>query len=70
MSKTLVLNLATGEELTFINDLSPVENLITAYMQATGLASQLHNPIARDRVNRKVLYGRQTAGVGDFAVRI
>lgn len=68
--KTHVLDLANNNERTFFNALSAIENLITAYMIDTGMASQIHNQRMRDRCRSKVLRGKISASLGDLAVKI
>lgn len=65
-----IYDLANNEEKTFVNALPAIENLITAYMIDTGMASQIHDPITRDRCRSKVLRGKISASLGNLAVKI
>ena len=68
MDSTLVLNLATGEESYY--DLEPLEALISAAIIEAKETSKLTNPLTRKRYAGKIIFGRETAGIGDLAVRI
>lgn len=61
-----VHNLTSGE--TYVYTLPPDEALISAYMEATGQVSQITEPDARQKVRALIQEGRQTLGIGDFAV--
>ena len=65
-----VYNLATGEESWFKNSLPPIENLINAYMLAEKLGSNLHNEECRAKLRKSIRVGKNTAGLGDWAVKI
>lgn len=68
-SKTKVINLLTEEEQVFINSLSPVENLISAFISAdyTLRVNLLSHPF-RQSLRGKVVYTSKTASLGDWCV--
>ena len=70
MKKTLVVNLATNAEQTFINDLPAIENAITAYLIDIGLTDNIQDPITRDKYRKKAVFGKVSVSVGNFAAQI
>lgn len=70
MSKSiLVVNLADGTEQTYVG-VDPVEALISAYLIGNKMSLNLSNPITRKNALKKVVFGKVSAGLGDYAVRI
>ena len=50
-------------------DIEPVTALVNTYMLENNLASQLHNDEARSPVIRKIVFGKKTMAIGDWAVK-
>ena len=69
MKKTLVVNLATNAEQTFINDLPAIENVVTAYLTSIKI-NNIHDPITRDEYRKKAVFGKVSVSVGNFAAPI
>jgi hypothetical protein len=66
--ETLILNLATGEEQIYTCE--PLDALISAAILASNQASQVSNPITRNKFSKRVIFGKNTAGLDDFAVKL
>lgn len=69
MKQTKIINLATGKEHTFINNLSAKENLISAYMIEYNIVSNLTNKAQRKEIGKNIeSHSMGTLSMGDLAV--
>jgi hypothetical protein len=65
---TTVYNLATDEQQVYSCD--PINALISAAMLDRRLGSGLSIPGDRDKMKNRITYGKKTATIGDWEVRI
>jgi hypothetical protein len=65
----LVLNMATGEEQTYM-DIEPISALISAAILGENKLGDVSNPLTRARMRKLVLYGKKTASIGDYGVEL
>lgn len=79
MGSVVVYNLATGEEQTYVVDdlyksvegarVAKLTPLVNAYIESQFGASRLHDVLLRQKCFDQIIFGRWTAGLGDFSVR-
>ena len=64
--KTVILNLNTGEETTYINEFPPIDNLVQHAIVEKHGASQLYNELLKAFYYDSVVEGEKTLSVGEF----
>jgi hypothetical protein len=70
MKKNIVFNMFTGEELTFINNLSAIDNLINCYIQEKFGSFALYNVQLRQKLSKNILFGKRSLSIGDYSILI
>jgi len=60
-----IMSLSSDLEYTFLSDVDKKEALITVYLMEYGLSNDL-----REKLRTKIIKGKRTYGLGDFAVLI
>ena len=67
--ETMVLNLADGTEQVF-KGISSLDALVSAFLIGEGLSHLLTNELTRSNASKRIIFGKISAGLGDFAVKL
>lgn len=68
MKRFMVINLATGEEFEYLNNIGAVENLINTYLMQVYGAMSLYNEKLRAKTTRAVTTAKRSYCIGDFSI--
>lgn len=66
LSSVTILNLSNDEEMLFVG-LDPKEALVSAYIVENGLTSRLHDQAYRDQLKARIVEGKTSYGLDDYA---
>ena len=67
--ETIVLNLADGTEQVF-KGISSLDALVSAFLIGEGFSLSLSNELTRSNASKRIIFGKISAGLGDFAVKL
>lgn len=68
MKTTMVFNMKTGDIHEFFNDLSPEDNLISAYFYENKMVMQISNEQKRNELKGKIIEGKRSKALFDLCV--